>query len=113
MLSLEEFAKKTRDSDAVVVFTGAGISTESGVPDYAATNWYGLLAPAKTPAAIIDRINRDMTAALKSPDVIENLKARGIDAAPNSPAEFGAFIRAESVKWRPIVQQSGIKPDGG
>ena len=60
-----------------------------------------------------DRINRDMTAALKSPDVIENLKARGIDAAPNSPAEFGAFIRAESVKWRPIVQQSGIKPDGG
>ena len=86
---------------------------ESGVPGYAATNWYGLLAPAKTPSAIIDRINRDMTVALKSPDVIENLKARGIDAAPNSPAEFATFIRAESEKWRPIVRQSGIKPDGG
>ena len=85
---------------------------ESGVPGYAATNWYGLLAPAKTPSAIIDRINRDMTTALKSPDVIENLKSRGIDAAPNSPAEFAAFIRAETMKWRPIVQQSGIKPDG-
>ena len=86
---------------------------ESGVPGYAATNWYGLLAPAKTPSAVIDRINRDMTASLKSPDVIENLKARGIDAAPNSPAEFATFIRAESEKWRPIVRQSGIKPDGG
>jgi len=85
---------------------------ESGVPGYAATNWYGLLAPAKTPPAIIDRINREMTAALKAPEVVEGLKSRGIDAAPNSPAEFAAFIRAESVKWRPVVLQSGIKADG-
>ena len=85
---------------------------ESGVPGYAATNWYGLLAPAKTPAAVIDRINREMTAALKAPEVTEALKSRGIDAAPNSPAEFAAFIRAETSKWRPIVLQSGIKPDG-
>ncbi len=84
---------------------------ESGVPGYAATNWYGLLAPAKTPPAVIDRINREMTAALKSPDVAEALKSRGIDAAPNSPTEFAAFIRAESSKWRPIVLQSGIKAD--
>jgi tripartite-type tricarboxylate transporter receptor subunit TctC len=86
---------------------------EAGVPGYAATNWYGLLVPARTPAAIIDRINREMTAALNAPDVSEGLKARGIDAAPNAPAAFAAFIRAETAKWRPIVQQSGLKPDGG
>lgn len=84
---------------------------EAGVPGYAATNWYGLLAPAKTPAAVIERINRELTAALKSPDVAEGLKTRGIDATPDSPAEFAAFIRAETVKWRPILQQSGIKAD--
>ncbi len=86
---------------------------EGGVPGYAATNWYGLLAPARTPVAVINRINREMTATLKAPEIAEALKSRGIDAAPNSPAEFAAFIRAESAKWRPIVLQSGIKSDGG
>ena len=86
---------------------------EGGVPGYAATNWYGLLAPARTPVAVINRINREMTATLKAPEVAEALKSRGIDAAPNSPAEFAAFIHAESAKWRPIVLQSGIKSDGG
>ncbi len=84
---------------------------EAGVPGYAATNWYGLLAPPKTPKPIIDRINREMTAALNAPDVIDNLKSRGIDATPNSPAEFLAFIRAEDRKWTPIIKQAGIKPD--
>ena len=78
---------------------------------YAATNWYGLLAPAKTPTAVLNRINRDMSAALKSPDVIEALTSRGIDATPSSPAEFSAFIRAETVKWAKVVQAAGIKPE--
>lgn len=82
---------------------------EAGVPGYAATNWYGLLAPAKTPTAIIDRINREMVAALTAPGVVEGLKSRGIDAAPSSPAEFAAFIRAENAKWIKIIKQSGIK----
>ena len=84
---------------------------EAGVPGYAATNWYGLLAAAKTPVAIIDRLNREMVAALKSPEVAEGLKSRGIDAAPSSPAEFTAFIRAESAKWTPLIRQSGIKSE--
>lgn len=84
---------------------------EAGVPGYGATNWYGLLAPPKTPKPVIDRINREMTAALKAPDVIENLKSRGIDATPDSPAEFAAFIRAEERKWTPIIKQAGIKPE--
>jgi len=84
---------------------------EAGVSGYAATNWYGLLAPPKTPKAVIDRINREMTAALKAPEVAEGLKARGIDATPSSPAEFAAFIHAEDRKWTPIIKQAGIKPD--
>ena len=82
---------------------------EAGVPGYAATNWYGLLAPARTPKAIIDRLNRDMVAALKAPDVAEGLKARGIDATPTSPAEFATYIRAEDAKWSKVIKQSGIK----
>lgn len=82
---------------------------ESGVPGYAATNWYGLLAPARTPAAIINRLNKELVAALKSPDVIQQLKDRGIDAAPGSPAEFAKFIREEEKKWVPIIKRSNIK----
>ncbi|MFN7087443.1 MAG: Bug family tripartite tricarboxylate transporter substrate binding protein [Burkholderiales bacterium] len=82
---------------------------ESGVAGYAATNWYGLIAPAKTPKAIIDRINRDLTAALKSPEVIRQLNDRGIDATPTSPAEYAKFIRDEEKKWLPIIKRANIK----
>ncbi len=82
---------------------------ESGVPGYAATNWYGLLAPAGTPKAVIDRFNKELVAALKSPDVIQQLKDRGIDAAPGSPAEFTKFVRDEEKKWLPIIKRSNIK----
>jgi tripartite-type tricarboxylate transporter receptor subunit TctC len=82
---------------------------ESGVPGYAASNWYGLMAPAKTPPQIIDRLHRDVVAALKSPDVVQQLKANGIDAAPGTPAEFTAFVRAEEKKWVPIIKKANIK----
>ena len=82
---------------------------EAGVPGYAATNWYGLLAPAKTPPQIIERLNRDLLAALKSPEVIQQLKSNGIDAAPSTPAEFTRFILAEEKKWVPIIKKANIK----
>ncbi len=82
---------------------------ESGVPGYAATNWYGLLAPAKTPAAVISRLNKELVAALHSPEVVKQLKDRGIDAAPGSPAEFTKFVREEEKKWVPIIKRSNIK----
>ena len=84
---------------------------EAGVPGYAATNWYGLLAPAKTPKPVIDRLNREMIAALTAPEVAAGLKSRGIDAAPSSPAEFAAFIRAENTKWSQVIRRSGIKAE--
>ena len=82
---------------------------ESGVKGYAAVNWYGLLAPAATPAAIIERLNRELNAALRSPDVVQQLKEQGIDASPSSPAEFARFITAEEKKWVPIIRKSNIK----
>jgi tripartite-type tricarboxylate transporter receptor subunit TctC len=85
---------------------------EAGVPGYAATNWYGVHAPAKTPKAIVDRLNQALVAALTSPDVVESLKSRGIDAAPSAPAAYAAFMAAEAAKWGKIIRQSGIKADG-
>jgi tripartite-type tricarboxylate transporter receptor subunit TctC len=82
---------------------------EAGVKGYAATNWYGMLAPAGTPQPIIDRHNREIVAALKAPDVVQQLKDQGIDAAPSSPAEFTRFIMAEEKKWVPIIRKSNIK----
>lgn len=83
---------------------------EAGVPGYASTNWYGLIAPAGTPAAIISRLNREIAAALNSPDVVKQLNARGIDAAPSSPAEFTKFVRQEEKKWVPVVRNANIRP---
>ena len=82
---------------------------ESGVRGYAATNWYGMLAPAATPASVIERLNREMNNALRAPDVVTFLKDNGIDAAPGTPAEFGRFMLAEQKKWWPIIKKSNIK----
>ncbi|MEI8155193.1 MAG: tripartite tricarboxylate transporter substrate-binding protein, partial [Hyphomicrobiales bacterium] len=54
---------------------------------YAAVNWYGLHAPAKTPAHIIERLNKELVAVLKSPDIVQQLKDRGIEATPTSAAD--------------------------
>ena len=83
---------------------------ESGLKGYAATNWYGMVAPAGTPAPVIERLNREIVAALKSPEVIQQLKERGIETAPTTPAEFGQFMRAEEKKWVPVIKRANIKP---
>jgi tripartite-type tricarboxylate transporter receptor subunit TctC len=82
---------------------------EGGVKGYAATNWYGMLAPAATPPQVIERLNREMNASLKAPDVIAFLKDNGIEPAPGTPAEFGRYIQSEQKKWTPIIQKSNIK----
>ena len=84
---------------------------EAGVKGYSATNWYGLLAPAKTPASIVNRLNRDFVAALKSPDVIKQLNDRGIDPAPSTPAEYLDFARSEQTRWLPIIKEANIKAE--
>ena len=81
---------------------------EAGVKGYLATNWYGLLAPGKTPANVQARLTREFVAALKQPDVVKQLRDRGIDAAPSNPEEFLSFVRNEEKRWVPIIKAAGI-----
>jgi len=81
---------------------------EAGVTGYEATNWYGLIAPAKTPKTAIARFNKDLVAALNAPEVVKQLNARGIDAAPGSPAEFTQYVRNEEKRWVPIIRKGNF-----
>ena len=82
---------------------------ESGLPRFDANNWYGLLAPAGTPRPIIMRLNTDVKKVLAMPDVKEFLFNQGLDPAPGTPEEFGAYIKSEMTKWAKVVKDSGAK----
>ncbi len=84
---------------------------ESGVPDYVVDSWYGALAPAKTPPAVIARLNAAFTKVLENPQVREKLLAQGAEAAPGTPAEFDRRIRDELAKWEVVIRSAGIKPE--
>jgi tripartite-type tricarboxylate transporter receptor subunit TctC len=75
---------------------------EAGVPNFEATFWYGLLAPARTPTAVIAKLNREMTAALADPTVIQQLETQGQIPAPTSPESFAKTIRDELAKWKKV-----------
>ena len=82
---------------------------ESGVPGYEVNGWYAVLAPARTPKSIVDKIHRDVEEALKMPDVIAQLQALGFDAGGMPPAEFARMIDAELRKWGALIKEAGIK----
>lgn len=84
---------------------------ESGVPGYNVTSWYGFFAPARTPAAIIAKLNTDMVAVLKMPEVSKRLAALGADVAPTTAEEFGRIVRDEIQKWAKVVKASGAKAE--
>jgi len=84
---------------------------EAGFPGYTVTLWFGVLAPAGTPPALIQRLNGEMARILKLPDVRERLATVGADPVGNSPAEFGAHLQAESRKWAEVVNRAGIRID--
>ncbi len=79
------------------------------VKGYVATNWYGLVAPATTPKPIVDRLSTDLVAALKHPDVVKQLDARGIDSTPTSPQAYAQYIQSETKKWLPVIKRANIK----
>ena len=84
---------------------------EAGVPGFEVNNWYGLVAPAKTPRAIIDRLNAETTKVLNSPEVKATLYGQGLDPAPGTPEQFGAYIRSERIKWAKVIRDSGAKAE--
>ncbi|MEA2907324.1 MAG: hypothetical protein QOC56_360 [Alphaproteobacteria bacterium] len=83
---------------------------EAGVPGYEATQWYGMAAPAGTPADIIARIHAEAVKALKSPDVKEKLATDGAEPIGGTPAEFAALIKDELEKWTKVAKAAGIEP---
>ena len=83
---------------------------EAGVP-MDGSAWIGLVAPAATPAPIIERLNREFVAAMRDPATNEKLKAQYMEAEPGTPQQFAAFMREELAKWGPVIKRSGATID--
>lgn len=81
---------------------------EAGVP-VVVVNWYGLIAPARTPKAVVDRISGETAKAMQSPDMMKRLVAEGSEAVGGSPQAFAAHIRAEHDQWAKVIKQAGIR----
>ena len=82
---------------------------EAGLPGFEATTWHGLVAPAGTPPQIVAALNKAVAATLKDPDIQQKLANLGIDIAPDTPAQFAAYIKAEIPKWAAVIKASGAK----
>ena len=84
---------------------------EAGVRGYESLAWYGLLAPAKTPLAIVEQLHRETVRALQAPDLRDMLKNQGAEPVGNSGEQFNLIIKEEIEKWRKLVQALGLKAD--
>ncbi|MBO0757699.1 MAG: tripartite tricarboxylate transporter substrate binding protein [Bradyrhizobiaceae bacterium] len=84
---------------------------ELGLPDFEATTWHGLVAPASTPRDIIDTLDRATIEALKDPGVRKSLMDLGVEINSGSPEEFAAYIKSEIPKWAAVIEASGAKAD--
>jgi tripartite-type tricarboxylate transporter receptor subunit TctC len=82
---------------------------EAGVPGFELTSWYGVLAPAKTPKAIIASLHDEIVKALNSPDIKVRLANDGNEAVGSTPEEFTAYIAAEIPKWARVIKRSGAR----
>jgi tripartite-type tricarboxylate transporter receptor subunit TctC len=84
---------------------------ESGFPGFEADQWYGVVAPAGTPAELVTRLNAEINKALALPEVARQLAAEGAEGRPGTPQVFGALIAREIPRWREVVRVGRIKPD--
>jgi tripartite-type tricarboxylate transporter receptor subunit TctC len=85
--------------------------SESAIKGFDATTWHGIVVPARTPASVIARINREINASLEVAEVKERLGALGIEPRGGTPEEFAAYLRSEIPKWAKVVRASGAKPE--
>jgi tripartite-type tricarboxylate transporter receptor subunit TctC len=85
--------------------------SESGVPGYEATNWWGIIAPAGTPKAVIDRLHNELSAVLATSETRKRFETEGGEAVQMSSEDFGKFIVSETAKWAKVVKEAGIKPE--
>jgi tripartite-type tricarboxylate transporter receptor subunit TctC len=84
---------------------------EAGVPGYEANNWWGILAPAGTPAPVLDRLYKEITAIQDSPETRKRFELEGAEVVRMKPAEFATFVTQETEKWTRVVKEAGIKPE--
>jgi len=82
---------------------------ESGLPRFEVVTWYGILAPQGTPAAIVERLNRDITDALRAPDVAAVYQAQGVTVVGNSVQAFADLLQKDKAKWAAVIRDAGIK----
>ena len=93
------------------LFPGVPTVAESGFPGFEASVWYSLIAPAKTPAAIVKTLHAEVEKALKSKDMIERLTSVGGEVNPGSTAQFTAFLNSERKRYEKLVRDANIQPD--
>ena len=82
---------------------------ESGLPGFVVDSWVGVLAPARTPPLVIERLQREIAATLAEPAVRERYGVLGIEPVGNTPEQFAAQIREDLARWEKVIRQAGIK----
>jgi len=84
---------------------------EAGLPGYSASSWFTLAAPRSMPAAMVEKVNKDVRRALAAPEAAARFDALGIIFTPNTPAEAAAFFKSETVKWNRVIEAANLKLD--
>jgi len=84
---------------------------ESGYPGFEVLAWNGVMLPAATPKPIVARLNAEINAILKDPDVVQKMHAQGFDLIGGKPEDFRALIAGETAKWQPVIKRVGLKID--
>ena len=106
------------DQVRALAVTGAKRSTaapdvptmaEAGLPGYEFTSWFGVLAPAKTPHAIVEKLNAEIVKALRSPEISARLSAEGAELIASTPEAFAQFLSSETAKWSKVIRAAGIQ----
>jgi tripartite-type tricarboxylate transporter receptor subunit TctC len=80
-------------------------------PGFVATSWFAMMAPPKTSPAVVDRLSRAISEALRMPDAVKRLRDFGATPVGNSPAETAAFIDAEKERWRRVIVEADVRPE--
>jgi len=83
--------------------------SEAGIPGFAVLDWQGLFTTAKTPPAIVNKLNAEVVRILALPDVVEKLAVAGVEIQTSTPREWGDFVKSEIAKWGKVVKEAGIK----
>ena len=83
---------------------------EAAISGFEATIWYGLVAPTRTPADIVAKLNRDVTELLRTREIQSTLLTQGTEPSPTTPKEFSDWINSETTKWDKVIKTLGIKP---